>query len=191
MKSTARYRVKTVACVAFAITSLVLTTAIAVGATSGAVQIPGLRELGLGAEARADVAARDQQAPDVAFILNRSAIESAPMNASAWLRVAYLRSQSSEALDDLAIDGIRRSYSVAPFGPDVTTWRLQFLYGHWSQIPLDLRQEAMAEHRVYGRLVAIDDASLADPAGKLTAVMMNARVRARRTALSKNEKNSL
>lgn len=189
MKPTTAYIIKTGVCFAFVAVSLIMTSAIAVGASSGEAKVLGFRNIGLGAEARADAAVRERKAPDIALMANRAAIEASPMNAAAWLRIAYIRSVQASSLDAVAIDAIEKSYSVAPFGPDVTPWRLQFLYGHWSQLSPDLRQEVMAEHVAYGRQIPIRDESIADPAGKLAAVLMNGAVKARRAAaLEKREK---
>lgn len=189
MKTATRYLIRTVACSAFAAVSLLITSAIAVGASVGDVKVLGFQNIGLGAEARADTAVREQRASELSISANRSAIEASPMNAAAWLRMAYIQSAHSGSLDAGSIDAIDRSYSVAPFGPDVTAWRLQFLYGHWSQLPPDLRKEVMAEHVTYGRPIAITDERIPDRAGKLAAVLMNGSIKARRSAaLEKREK---
>ena len=182
MKSVTAYRTKTAACWVFACTSLAGTLAIAVGATSGSVSVPIFREWGLGAELTADAAVRRGQPRDLSLALNDKAIKASPMNAAAWLRVAYIRSGEAGPLDKTAVDAVRRSYSVAPFGPDVTAWRLKFLYGRWSSLPSDIRAYVIDEHKTYGRQVVIDSSVLTDPSGRLAAVMINATVRTRKTA---------
>lgn len=180
MKTSTGYRIKVGACVAFAAVALLVTGAMAFGASAVTVPVPVLAGLGVGAEARADHALRAGESVENTISANAKALNAAPMNAAAWLRIAYIRSANGAPLDKGAIEAIEKSYSVAPFGPDVTSWRLQFLYGRWAQLTPELRNEAMAEHLESGRQISLTSAVPADQGGALAAALMNRAARASR-----------
>jgi len=177
VKASDSYRIKLGACAALAATTLMSGAALAIGAGSPATPLPVLAGLGVGAEARADLAATSPETPAAeAMAADRAAIKAAPLSAAAWLRIAYIKSRDGRPLDAEALDAIERSYSVAPFGADVTGWRLTFLYDHWGELTPQIRAEATQEHTT---LIAwqqpvwnID--SINDPAGRMAATFTHA-----------------
>lgn len=99
----------------------------------------------------------------------RATLAQRPMDAVAWTRLAWM---ASEAGDEAAmLDALDRSYAVAPFGPDVTGWRLRFAYGHWRELTPDLRRQVAAElvEAVHHRPGVVDAAraDITNPAGRL------------------------
>lgn len=178
MKASDSYRIKLGACAALAGSTLVAGFAMAIGASAPTVAVPFLADLGVGAEARADRAAASTDIPlSAALAENRAAIKAAPMSAAPWLRVAYMRSRNDTALDGPALEAIERSYTVAPFGSDVTYWRLNFLYNHWRELTPEIRAEAAKEHFAlaldHGYLWRAD--AVVDPAGRMAATFTQTR----------------
>ena len=178
MKASDSYRIKLGAGAALATTTLVAGLAMAIGAGSPATAIPVLSALGVGAEARADAAAASTDPPlPQALAANRAALDAAPMSAAPWLRIAYLRSRNGQPLDGPALDAIERSYTVAPYGADVTGWRLTFLYDHWSELTPGIRAEVTAEHLtlVTYQQPVWSPAAIKNPSGRLAATFTQAR----------------
>ncbi|WP_157072332.1 hypothetical protein [Brevundimonas bacteroides] len=92
-----------------------------------------------------------------------------PGEAAAWARLAWV---AAERGDDAAANAyLDRSYTTAPFGPDITAWRLRFAYGRWGRLTPDLRRQADAELRATRRtrwaVVEAAAADVEDPAGRL------------------------
>lgn len=73
------------------------------------------------------------------------ALRQAPANSTAWLRLAYLDSVSPEGFGARANTALSRSFSVAPYGPDDTAWRLAFAFNHWSALTVANRRLALEE----------------------------------------------
>jgi hypothetical protein len=141
-----------------------------------------LKRLGLGAEARAHRAAEDG-AVDAAA-LNQRVLEIAPAAARPWNRKAYLSGRGGMTPETL--DALRRSYTVAPFGPTDSDWRLTYLYENWSDLPVDLRRSARLEHRTLlasGRRLAVDPARIESPSGRTASALNRAAGRRDRAAL--------
>ena len=182
MKTVNAYRIKVVSGFAFATAALVFTSAIAIGVSVTGRPVPVLGDLGIGAESRADHAVQSGMASAEALRVNEAALAAAPMNAAAWLRIAYIHSLDGASLNASALGAVQKSYSVAPYGPDVTRWRLQFLYDHWGQLNAELRAEAMDEHLAYGRQIRLSPSASSDQAGWLASSLMNKAVRAARVA---------
>lgn len=185
MTPSAAYRLKLGLVGAFGVGALAFTGALALASVRPDLRAPGLTALGVGAEARADrlaIAAATTGGVAQALTANREALNAAPMTAAAWLRIAWLRAQNGARLDSRSLEAMEKAYSVAPFGPDVTTWRLAFVYDHWSDLTPALRKDATAEHyeTALRRPARLDTAAIADPSGRLAATLTEARAAAER-----------
>lgn len=111
---------------------------------------------------------------DVAQIENAAALSSAPRTVTAWVRKAYIRRSQSSGLDTEALDSLEASYRAAPFGPDVTRWRMRFMFENWSSLTPSLRERAVAELEVFARFHKGSYAfarSIRDPSGRLAATL--------------------
>lgn len=124
-------------------------------------------------EARSDAAAAADL--DKALAEAQAALTLSPAAATAWLRVADLETRKAGGLTAAALEALDRSYEAAPLGPDVTTWRLTFLFERWRDLPAPLRQKAIAELGARARVRARDadefPDTIRDPAGRLAARM--------------------
>ena len=103
-------------------------------------------------EMRADhaIAARYPQTV-IADRESQAALVQAPTTATAWLRRAYVRQLDAQPLDAQALDYVAKSYQAAPLGPDITRWRLRFVFEHWPEMTPDLRAQAVTEMRNFAR----------------------------------------
>lgn len=178
MKASDSYRIKLGVCAALMGLTLTGGFALAVGVGSPTVALPVLADFGVGAEPRADLAAASNETPlSDALAANRAVLDTTPMSAASWLRIAYLRSRNGERLDGPALEAIERSYTVSPFGADVTGWRLTFLYDHWGELTPEIRAEATQEHVTlitWQQPVWRVD-SITNPAGRMAATFTQAR----------------
>ncbi|WP_029417190.1 hypothetical protein [Brevundimonas bacteroides] len=95
-------------------------------------------------EARA-VAATVKTPPELARARseNRRTLLQKPLDASAWLRLAWIADQESQEAEML--DALDRSYVAAPHGPEVTEWRLRFAFDRWARLTPELRRQAREE----------------------------------------------
>jgi len=82
---------------------------------------------------------------------SQAALAQAPAAANAWLRRAYVRQLGTRTLDAQALDYLDKSYQAAPLGPDVTRWRLRFIFEHWTEMTPALRIRAVGEMRNFAR----------------------------------------
>lgn len=136
-----------------------------------------LLDLAPRAEERANAVLADP-VPDLAFAetQTRTALAQAPMTATAWARLAYIEQARTGRMTPAALDAMERSYAVAPFGPDVTNWRLRFLFESWTQLTPSLRTQAMDELRVLSRYRGGAARKLVEeiqnPSGRLAADMV-------------------
>lgn len=124
-------------------------------------------------EARADaLAATDATAAAKAV---DAGLALAPTAATSWLRIADLEVRQAGQLTPRAVEALERSYDAAPLGPDVTAWRLTFLFERWGETTPNLRARALAEmHAWAGRKGSPAPAmveGLRNPAGRLAAQM--------------------
>lgn len=112
---------------------------------------------------------------EAAVAETRAALAQAPMTASAWARLAYIERSRADALTPAALANLERSYAVAPFGPDITRWRVRFMFEHWGELTPSLRTQAVDELRTLARYrgeVARDLVkTINDPSGRLAARM--------------------
>lgn len=124
-------------------------------------------------EARADALAATDI--DAALREAEAALALSPTAATSWLRIADLEARRNGALTPRAVQALERSYQTAPLGPDVTAWRLAFLFERWRELPPGLRRSALAEMTQWaGRKNSPAPAlvqTLRDPAGRLAAQM--------------------
>lgn len=96
-----------------------------------------------------------------------------PANPASWMRLAYLDSLQSSGLSQEGRRFLARSYSLAPYGPDNSRWRLEFAFNHWQGLDPALRRKVVAELRVAGRhggYRSLPDA-IDDPSGRLAAAL--------------------
>lgn len=98
-----------------------------------------------------------------------------PMNGWAWLRLSFIETQEN-GFDVEAATALRKSYDVAPFGPQITSWRLSFAFSHWKALPADLKEAVRSELRAswLERRSTVDAAinRVTDLEGRLTARTM-------------------
>lgn len=139
---------------------------------------PGFDRLAAVHEARAETAA-GQRRLDAAARESRSALRrQAPMTAHAWGRIAWASFETDGGFSPRVVEALERSYDVAPFGPDITRWRLNFLLNHWAEAPPGLRDRALEELRVYarrrpGQARSLQDAVI-DPGGRMAIALVRA-----------------
>lgn len=143
-----RIRLSTAA-LAFAVFGLLATTLTIFALLAPRTGLAGSLGLAPVFELRADTLARsagtDENARLGALGETRRSLAQAPANPTAWLRLAYLDSVSQEGLTGQGDRALAASYAIAPYGPDVTTWRLAFAFNHWDSISADNRRAALDE----------------------------------------------
>lgn len=105
----------------------------------------------------------------------RLMLDSSPALAGGWLRLAYLEVLEHGRLTPAALAALKRSYEVAPLGPDVSDPRLRLVFGMWSQMPEDIRDQALdelkaAKYRDKPAAYALVG-TIGDPAGRLAIGM--------------------
>lgn len=103
----------------------------------------------------------------------RLSLRQNPANPTAWLRLAYIESESARGLGPSGIESLARSYAVAPYGPDDTAWRLRFAFNHWSALDRPTRLLVLDELRVAtlggSRAVRGLAQDIYEPSGRLAA----------------------
>ena len=137
------------------------TLAVAAGLAAVTTLGAGLAALGL---SRPDAAAgfatdlapvrearADRAAGLVAQAETRAALAQAPMNAALWARLSWLEQQAAGTMTRQAKAALDRSYAVAPYGPDITEWRLTFAFEHWTELDPPLRRSVMDEMETLAR----------------------------------------
>lgn len=98
----------------------------------------------------------------------RQTLAERPTDATAWARLAWIAAEQ----DDMtaARDALDRSYFAAPYGPEITPWRLRFAFNEWGRLTPDLRRQALAELSMTAatrpRLVETVRPDIRDPAGR-------------------------
>jgi hypothetical protein len=121
-----------------------------------------------------------RQAPDAAAIeearsRSQAILRSRPADAAALGRLAALEAASTAGLSQAALNYLVRSYEVAPLGPDVSPWRMQFAFDHWSELPPELRQKVMIELGAlfprHGWALRDMPNRISDPSGRLAAAL--------------------
>ena len=132
----------------------------------------------LRADALAQTAATDETARAQAIIETRRSLAQAPANPTAWLRLAYLDSISPTGLSEAGDRALAASYAVAPYGPDVTSWRLPFAFNHWAALSDESRKAALDELVVTSAFKSHRelDGQVSDPAGRLAVVLTRSNI---------------
>jgi hypothetical protein len=100
-----------------------------------------------------------------------------PGSASGWLRLAFLKTETTHKAGDEVSALIERSFLVGPLDPDVFAWRTRFALEHWDQVSHAVRDDVMAQSRaswsvwpqkiLLGRLAP----SIGNPAGRLALTL--------------------
>jgi hypothetical protein len=123
-------------------------------------------------EARAKHALSTVGDRDVAAQATEASLRRAPLSAEAWTRMAYLRQPEGDLPSTAALEDLSMSYVAAPLGPDISRWRIRYLFENWPSLSPSLRLKALAElrnfahfHRGSGAL----SASVDNPAGRMAA----------------------
>ncbi len=113
--------------------------------------------------------------------ITRRSLEQRPLDGSGWLRLAWLRSLSNPQLDDTANAAILNSYLAEPLGPEITRWRLAFVFDHWRSASPAVRSRALEELTAAYPRRGWDLDSLAptarDPTGRMIAMVAMSRLR--------------
>jgi hypothetical protein len=177
MKSVVSYRIKLASVSALGAVTLASALSLALALTLPQTRLPILAGFGVGAEARANHAAQRDMPAAEALKINRASLDAAPMNAAAWMRIAWLKTRNGSSLDAQGLDAIEKSYSVSPYGPDVSVWRMTFLFEHWEQLTPDIRKEVLAEQSVQPWRQTFDAATITNPSGRLAAQLNQVRAR--------------
>ena len=146
MKSSTRYRLKLAVAAGLAVATTVGASMAALALSRPDSAVGFAADLAQVHEARAD-----RTGGAVAMAETRAALAQAPMNAAHWARLSWLERQAAGAMTPEAMKALERSYAVAPYGPDVTDWRLAFAFEQWSQLDPSLRMLAMDELRTLSR----------------------------------------
>lgn len=102
-----------------------------------------------GAEARAGAVLSSQPlTPEdlaVADDRSRAALAFSPMNGWSWLRLAYIDRATHGTLTGAGLKHLQASYDVAPYGPQVSSWRITFALDNWASLPAPLKREVLSE----------------------------------------------
>lgn len=93
-----------------------------------------------------------------------------PTSGAAWATKAYADSLASNRLGPAGLNALRRSYDVAPYGPGISVWRIQFAFAHWTRMPPDIRRLVIRELSVVGPVrpgeLRAAAAAISDPSGR-------------------------
>jgi hypothetical protein len=170
MTAAAAYRLRLALAIAVAVTATGLAVALAGPVSLPLRSWPAPVPLTAVSEARAvRAASADPVDLDAVERFSRDTLAARPGEAAAWARLAWV---ASERRDVAAMhEALERSYTVAPYGPDITAWRLRFAYGQWAALTPELRrlatEELMVSARYRHQMTAEAFAEVSDPAGRL------------------------
>lgn len=122
------------------------------------------------ARAEAALAAGDLE---VAGRHTDAAMAVAPLTSQAWARRAAIAYRREGRIGPETAAALERSYAVAPYGPDITAWRLGLVLEHWGELSPELRGAALDELRVFaarrlGPARTLRD-QVSNPSGRLAA----------------------
>lgn len=105
-----------------------------------------------------------------------------PTDASARLRLAYIDRARHASLSMRAQADVLRSYELEPLGPELTRWRLTFLFENWGALSPSLRDKAMTELGAvfprHGWALRDLPSTIQNPRGRMVAFMAFSRFRA-------------
>lgn len=97
-----------------------------------------------------------------------------PLDSIAWARLSWIAAEEGDIQG--ARDALDRSYVAAPYGPEVTAWRLRFAFDLWGQLTPDLRRQVLAELNMTAAtrpsIVATVRDQVRDPAGRWALDLM-------------------
>ena len=117
---------------------------------------------------------------DAAERLTRQTLAEKPGDAASWARLAWIASEAGDT--EAMLEALDRSYTVAPYGPDITAWRLRFAYGRWGELTPELRrlvsEELILTARHRPRVANAVLADITDPVGRLAFDLTVRRARA-------------
>ena len=170
MSAALTYRIRLLAAIALALATLAGGVFLAVPLSMRLRVYPGPVPLAAVSEAEAERAATARP-PRLAEAeaATRRTLEVRPMDAAAWSRLAWIARE--EGRNPAMLDALDRSYAVAPYGPEVTAWRLRFAFQNWPSLTSELRGQALGELAVTARdRPGVADAAspdITDPAGRL------------------------
>ena len=81
--------------------------------------------------------------------LTHKALERSPARAESWARLAYIELLREGKLTDKALEYMDHSFVVEPAGyKQFMLWRLEFMFTHWAELPLDLQNTTMRSFRI-------------------------------------------
>jgi len=174
MKATSAYRLKAALAWLLAGAGATGSAAMATAMSFPNLDVPLASNLAMVQEMRADAAVQ-RNAPS-SEALNRAVIAAAPMTPAAWLRIAYLQTRDGGALKPSGLEALEKSYAIAPFGPDISLWRLTFIYDHWPLMTPSLRAQAAAELETLSRSrgQTFDVRTISNASGRFSAQMTEA-----------------
>lgn len=105
----------------------------------------------------------------------RRALQLAPFNNQARLRLAYISTQRDDHFGPVAQKHLAMSYVLIPFDLNVAAWRTRFALENWPRLlpedRLAARKEAFVFNRAGSRTANIRDtlSSISNPNGRLAA----------------------
>ena len=113
--------------------------------------------------------------------LTEASIAQRPSDASAWLRLAYIDRARRSPLSERAQAQVLRSYELEPLGPELTRWRLSFLFENWDALSPSLQGKAMNELAAvfprHGWALRDLPSTIRNPRGRMIAFMAFSRLR--------------
>jgi hypothetical protein len=117
---------------------------------------------------------------------SRAALGLAPATATAWLRLAYLDYLRAGKFDGAVQASLERSFAAAPLGPDVTEWRVRFVFENWDQASPALRDLALKEFTAMASWRGARARNIAsqvrNPAGRLAVTLAGGMARSQNLA---------
>ncbi|CAL1691016.1 hypothetical protein MMB232_01151 [Brevundimonas subvibrioides] len=100
-------------------------------------------------EARAASALESSTSPEAlerARGETRAGLALNPNNPVAWMRLAWIEDQlAGGGFPDASQRAVARAYDVAPYGPQVSSYRLTFILDRWPTASASLRDQARSE----------------------------------------------
>jgi hypothetical protein len=117
-----------------------------------------------------------------------------PADASAWLRLAYIDRAQHTPLSAHAQTQVLRSYELEPLGPELTRWRLAFLFENWDALTPTLRDKAINELAAvfprHGWALRDLPSTIQNPRGRMVAFMVFSRFRTEADLTGKTSQRS-
>ena len=126
--------------------------------------------------------------------LTEQLIAQRPAAASPWLRLAYIERVQNGRLSTRAQALVLRSYALEPLGPELTRWRLTFLFENWDALSPLLRHKAMNELAAvfprHGWALRDLPSTIQNPRGRMMAFMAFSRLRTETDLTGKTRQRS-